>query len=38
MLFVGFEQMTKMLFGEDDDVIKAIDGSDQPFRESILPG
>jgi hypothetical protein len=38
-LFVGFEQMTKMLFVEDDDVIKAIsaDGSDQPFHESILP-
>jgi hypothetical protein len=32
--------MTKMLFVEDDDVIKAIsaDGSDQPFRDSILPG
>jgi len=32
--------MTKMLFVEDDDVIKAIsaDGSDQPFGESILPG
>jgi hypothetical protein len=32
--------MTKMLFVEDDDVIKAIwaDGSDQPFRESHGPG
>jgi hypothetical protein len=32
--------MTKMLFVEDDDVIKAISPgrSDQPFRESILPG
>ena len=32
--------MTKMLFVEDDDVIKAIsaDGSDQSFGESILPG
>jgi hypothetical protein len=32
--------MTKMLLVEDHDVIKAIsaDGSDQPFRESILPG
>ena len=30
--------MTKMSFVEDDDVIKAIsaDGSDQPFRESIM--
>jgi hypothetical protein len=30
--------MTKMLFVEDDDVIKAIsaDGSDQPFGESIV--
>jgi hypothetical protein len=30
--------MTKMPFVEDDDVIKAIsaDGSDQPFRESII--
>jgi hypothetical protein len=38
ILFVAFKQMTKMLFVEDDDVIKAIsaDGSDQPFGESIV--
>jgi hypothetical protein len=31
--------MTKMPFTEDDNVIKIVspDGSDEPFRESILP-
>ena len=40
LLFVRIERMTKMRLVEDDDVIKAfpLGGSDEPLRESILPG
>jgi hypothetical protein len=39
VLLIRFEQMTKVLFAEDDQVIKAVspDRADEPLRISILP-